>query len=59
MIRVARFAIASLAVNCVVLFGSSAIAQEKAAAKPARSQEELEKQFAETMSGATLIGNFT
>src|SRR5580704_1091175 len=26
---------------------------------PVLSQEELEKQFAETMSGATLVGNFT
>ncbi|HEX3725684.1 MAG TPA: hypothetical protein VHV08_05550 [Pirellulales bacterium] len=28
-------------------------------AKPAPTQEELEKQFAATMSGATLVGNFT
>ena len=28
-------------------------------AKPGASQEELEKQFAETMSGATLVGRFT
>jgi hypothetical protein len=27
--------------------------------KPAPTQEELEKQFAETMSGATLVGRFT
>ncbi|MBI3838026.1 MAG: hypothetical protein HY288_08845 [Planctomycetia bacterium] len=29
------------------------------AAKPAASREELEKQFAETLSGATLVGHFT
>jgi hypothetical protein len=59
MIRVARFAVADVAVVCLALVASSAVAQEKAAAKPAPSQEELEKQFADTMSGATLIGNFT
>jgi hypothetical protein len=59
MIRVARFAVANVAVVCLALCVSSAVAQENAAAKPAPSQEELEKQFAETMSGATLIGNFT
>jgi hypothetical protein len=34
-------------------------ADEKAAPAPVLSQEELEKRFAETMSGATMIGNFT
>ena len=29
------------------------------AAKPAPSREELEKQFAESLSGATLVGHFT
>ena len=45
---------------CVLLTAATAGAQQPAAAKPpAPSQEELEKQFAETMSGATLVGNFT
>lgn len=59
MIRVAHFAVANVAIVCLALFASWAVAQEKAAAKPVPSQDELEKQFAETMSGATLIGNFT
>jgi hypothetical protein len=50
---------ACLTIACLVLSGSSVTAQEKAPAKPVPSQDELEKQFAETMSGATLVGNFT
>jgi hypothetical protein len=41
----------------VVCPASAQQASDKA--KPQLSQEELEKQFAETMSGATLVGNFT
>lgn len=51
-----------LAAACVLLWSLSLVAQDSAtpkAATPQPSQEELEKQFAETMSGATLVGNFT
>lgn len=48
----------SFIVLACVLSCELAAAQQTAPA-PAPSQEELEKQFAETMSGATLIGNFT
>jgi hypothetical protein len=47
---------------CFVLVAQVAIAQRAVSAgedKAAPSQAELEKQFAETMSGATLIGRFT
>lgn len=47
---------------CLVLTFQVALAQQAAAekeSKPAPSQEELEKKFAETMSGATLVGRFT
>jgi hypothetical protein len=43
------------ALACLIVFASTALAQD--AAKP--SQEELEKQFAETLTGATLVGQFT
>jgi len=45
---------------CLLAMISTASAQQTD--KPAKaepSQEELEKQFAETMSGATLVGHFT
>lgn len=48
-----------LAGVCSLVLGGMAAAQEKAASTPAPSQEELDKKFAETMSGATLVGNFT
>ncbi len=51
----------SSAFACFVLILQVALLQA-AAAEPAAdvpSQEELEKQFAETMSGATLVGRFT
>ena len=38
---------------------TTAAQQNDAANKPQASQEELEKQFGETMSGATLVGRFT
>jgi hypothetical protein len=54
-IRHALFAIA-----CLFAFAPAAFAQAAADGdKPEPSQEELEKQFAETMSGATLVGQFT
>jgi hypothetical protein len=50
----------TFAALCLLLtMASSAIAQKSADPKPQPSQEELEKQFAETMSGATLVGRFT
>jgi len=56
MIRVVALFFASL-----LWIASVAVAQPAAEKndKAAPSQEELEKQFAETMSGATLVGNFT
>jgi len=49
--------------TCVALvalvLASAAVAAEPTNSKPAPSQDDLEKQFAETMSGATLVGNFT
>jgi hypothetical protein len=45
---------------CLSFVGQTALGQaDKDAAKAAPSQEELEKQFAETMSGATLVGRFS
>lgn len=46
---------------CFVLVFQVALAQQAATAddRPAPNQEELEKQFAEKMSGATLVGQFT
>ena len=44
------------------LVARATVADEKSdsqKAKPAPTQDELDKQFAETMSGATLVGNFT
>ncbi len=58
MNRFARIAVSILALFLAPLTSYS-LGQEKAPAKPVPSQDELEKQFAETMSGATLIGNFT
>lgn len=57
MIRATRYALAGL----LVCAGSAAVAQQTPdkAKAPAPSQEELEKQLAETLSGATLVGNFT
>jgi hypothetical protein len=48
------------AVVCLFAFAPLAIAQEAAeGGTPQLSQQELEKQFAETMTGATLVGRFT
>jgi hypothetical protein len=47
-------AFASLLV-CLLVFASTAVGEDPA--EP--SQEDLEKQFAETLSGATLVGQFT
>ena len=44
---------------CVVLIAQVALAQQAGKDKPVPNQEELEEQFAETMSGATLVGRFT
>jgi hypothetical protein len=49
-------------IACTALAGepaSPAVAQAPTAAQAPTSQEDLEKQFAETMSGATLVGRFT
>src|SRR5258707_12077580 len=47
----------------ILFFAAAARAQQATAPakdeKPVASREELEKQFAETLSGATLVGNFT
>lgn len=48
----------SLAVSALVFAGWTCLGAEPAA-KPVPSQEELEKQFAEQLSGAALVGNFT
>ena len=47
----------ALAVLCG--FALSHLAQAETPGKPEPTQEELEKQFSETMSGATLVGTFT
>jgi hypothetical protein len=46
---------------CLVLVFQVALARQATCAEdqPAPNQEELEKQFAEKMSGATLVGRFT
>jgi hypothetical protein len=45
---------------CLGALASAALAQEAAVGdKPVPSQEELEKQFAENLTGATLVGQFT
>lgn len=53
--------IATSSVALFVLFARLALAQEAVAQsdKTPPSQEALEKDFAETMSGATLVGRFT
>jgi hypothetical protein len=50
-----------MSLACLMLIVQVALSQPTAAGqdKRAPSQEELEKQFAETMSGATLVGRFT
>jgi len=50
---------ASSTFACWVLIGQVALAQQAVSGKAAPTQDELEKQFAETMSGATLVGRFT
>lgn len=53
---------ASLALAWIVLLSATATAWQPKAPeqeKSAPTQEELEKQFAETLSGATLVGRFT
>ena len=48
------------AMLCVLAITATAAAQQNDAAKKSPpTQEELEKQFGETMSGATLVGRFT
>jgi hypothetical protein len=46
------------ALVCLFALAPAAFAQDTGD-KPEPSQEELEKQFAETMTGATLVGQFT
>ncbi len=57
MLRLSPSTFACLALTFQVALAQQACADETA--KPARTQEELEKEFAETMSGATLVGRFT
>ena len=48
------------ALVCLLAFASTAVAQAAPAGDaPEPSQEELEKQFAESLTGATLVGQFT
>ena len=54
MIRVACSTLAAF-----VLMTLSVLAADPPKVKPAPTQEELDKQFAETLSGATMVGNFT
>lgn len=57
MIRSAKIALA-----CLVLISGTAWGWQPKDAdkeKPAPTQEELEKEFSETLSGATLVGRFT
>ncbi len=54
MIRVACSTLAALA-----LMNLSVLAADPPKSTPAPTQEELDKQFAETLSGATMVGNFT
>ena len=48
-----------LAAACLMVVCSVALAQATPAEKTPPSQDELDKRFAETMSGATLVGYFT
>jgi hypothetical protein len=48
-----------IALGIVLACGVARAQQSTPAAAAAPSREELEKKFAETMSGATLVGNFT
>jgi hypothetical protein len=57
MIRVAGIAFVGLLIS--ISLGSWTARGDEPAAKPAPDQEKLDKQFAETMSRATLVGNFT
>jgi hypothetical protein len=47
------------ALVCLFVLAATAIAQDAPDKTAEPSQEELEKRFAETMSGATLVGRFT
>lgn len=49
----------TLALTLLLFLTQTVIADPPAADKPAPSQEELEKQFSETMTGATMVGHFT
>jgi hypothetical protein len=51
----------SSALVCLLVFASPAFAQAvpEATDKAEPTQQELEKQFAETLTGATLVGQFT
>lgn len=53
--------VSTISFACLVLVFQVALARQAAGAddKPAPNQEELEKQFADKMSGATLVGRFT
>jgi hypothetical protein len=57
MFRSTHFALACLVLISGPAWGWQPKDAEKA--KPAPTQEELEKQFAESLSGATLVGRFT
>lgn len=51
---------ATLMLACLLLISSIAVAQDPPPTKPAEpTQEELEQKFAEKLSGATLVGQFT
>jgi hypothetical protein len=52
-----RFSCCTLACFALLLSTTAVLADEPAKKGP--TQEELEKKFAETMSGATLVGRFT
>lgn len=50
---------AAILATLILLVSQSVRADEPAPAKALPSREELEKQFAETMTGATFVGHFT
>ena len=52
-----RFTLCTLA--CLALILSMPVSRAEEPAKKGPTQEELEKKFAETMTGATLVGRFT
>jgi hypothetical protein len=54
-----RFCLLAAALSLVPCGATAVVAQAPDKSEPAVSQEALEKQFSETMSGATLVGRFT